>query len=120
MSTRFSTDITVAQVETLLKGVNDVTKDAPREEPVRPSDEPSARKAPRPAAVESEQGWDYALPSHGTARTVSDGRTPSSQVAFTDYVGGETNAANTRPDDWQLMELGLTEAPPPWEVVEEL
>lgn len=95
-----------AQVETLLKGVNDATKEAPVEH------------LPPQVSVELEDE-EIGFSTHGTTRPASEDLSPHEQVPFTQPGLGQPDKLSSA-EDWQLMELGLTEAPPPWEVIEEL
>lgn len=102
----------LAQVETLLKGVNEAAAAA--------KDVPSVNHSNQ-ATVELEQDGVYPFPPVGTVRTASDEMSPESSLP---YVGPQLDrqpgAMGPDATDWQLMGLGMSEAPPPWNVIEEL
>jgi hypothetical protein len=96
----------------LLKGVNDAAaaSGAPDAQP---------RTGHQQATVELEQDESPIFPAQGTVRTASEDLSPDA-VPFTEPVFNLPKSTGTDSSDWQLMELGLSEAPPPWEVIEEL
>jgi hypothetical protein len=103
--------ICLAQVETLLKGVNEAAVSA--------KDVPIVN-ASKQATVELEQDELHPFPAVGTVRTASEDLSPEAQLP---YIGPDINQPGSMgPDatDWQLMGLGMSEAPPPWDVIEEL
>lgn len=98
----------LAQVETLLKGVNETANETPVE-----------HRPPR-VSVEPEDEA-FAFPSHGTARTASEDLSPHDQIPYTQPgLGQPISSTGIDTEDWQLMGLGLSEALPPWEVIEAL
>lgn len=103
--------VCIAQVETLLKGVNDAAVAAT---------DSSIPKAKNQARVELDQEDIYPFPPMGTVRTTSEDLSPDAQVPFVGHDLHPEPAIGLETDDWQLMELGMSEAPPPWNVIEEL
>jgi hypothetical protein len=97
----------------LLKGVNDAaaTSSASDAQP---------KTSRQQATVELEQDDSPIFPAQGTVRTASEDLSPDAQVPFTEPIFNQPGSTGTDSSDWQLMELGLSEAPPPWEVIEEL